>query len=419
MKYSSFMKSRRVLALLAMLVLLAGLAGCWKRDDAGNSESTPPVPPESTAGTTEATTEAPTQATTEEPTEAVTEAPTTEAPKDTVQGIVTVNKLNIRKGAGTNYEQSGYYIKDDKVEILETKDGWGRTSYGWIDLEYVKLEGSTEEPVETDKPDDSDNKSDQEITSDGKTKVLGYGVVNLGSLNVRTGPGTKYDAIDTVSKGERHAYYQKSGSWIRIKDGWVSVNYMYIEGDTGDGAGTGTVTSGLNIRKGPGKDYDKAGTYAKGDTVKILAQVNSWGYTNKGWISMSYVKMDNADDKSTTGTITAESLHIRKEATKESDSVGTYKKGDTVKILETKDGWARTDKGWISLKYVETESKLTYKTGSGTVNASILNIRKSASLEAEKVGSYEKGTSIEILEISGDWGRTDKGWVSMEYVAMK
>ena len=45
-------------------------------------------------------------------------------------------------------------------------------------------------------------------------------------------------------------------------------------------------------------------------------------------------------------------LNIRKEGKKSADKVGTYQKGDKVEILEVKDGWGRTDKGWISLKYV-------------------------------------------------------------------
>lgn len=414
MKHLSYMKFRRVLALLAALVLIAGLAGCRKNDDSGSSEST--VPPESTAGTQAATV----PETTAAPTVPETTVPETEAPKDTVEGTVLVNKLNIRKGAGTGYEEVGAYAKSDRIIILETNEDWGRTDKGWVNLAYVKLDNGTNE-TEKEEETEAPEEEDKETVSDGESKVLGYAVVNLGALNVRTGPGTKYDQVEMVAKGERYAYYQKSGSWIRIDKGWVSANYMYLEGETGDGAGKGTMKSDLNIRTGPGKDFDKTGTYKKGDTVKILAQINGWGYTEKGWISMSYVTMEGSAStgNGTKGTITASELNIRKEATKESDSVGLYKEGDTVTILETKDGWGKTDKGWVSMKYVELESKLSYKTGKATVNASILNIRKSASLEAEKVGTYEKGQAIEILEIKGEWGRTDKGWVAMEYVAMK
>ena len=102
-------------------------------------------------------------------------------------------------------------------------------------------------------------------------------------------------------------------------------------------------------------------------------------------------------------------------------------------VLETKKvgstTWAKTDKGWVSMEYLEkvttggttggtTTQQPTSKTY--TVTASSLNIRKSASTSASKVGTYKKGTKVTVLETkkvgSTTWGRTSKGWISMEYV---
>ena len=47
-------------------------------------------------------------------------------------------ELNIRKEPSTSAESIGKYVKGDKVTILETKDGWGRTDKGWISMDYVK-----------------------------------------------------------------------------------------------------------------------------------------------------------------------------------------------------------------------------------------------------------------------------------------
>ena len=87
--------------------------------------------------------------------------------------------------------------------------------------------------------------------------------------------------------------------------------------------------------------------------------------------------------------------------------------------------WARTDKGWVSMEYLEkvettgsdtqTPAAKTY-----TVTASSLIIRKSASSTAAKVGSYKKGAIVTVLETkkvgSTTWARTNKGWVSMQYL---
>lgn len=47
-----------------------------------------------------------------------------------------------------------------------------------------------------------------------------------------------------------------------------------------------------------------------------------------------------------------------------------------------------------------------------------LNIRAEASARSVVVGRYEPGTAITILERKGGWGRTDRGWIFMDYVTL-
>jgi len=284
------------------------------------------------------------------------ENPTEPTGKPIATGTITADELNIRKGPGTGFEKVGVYVEGNTVDIYEIKDGWGRTDKGWISMKHVKQVDETDKPA--DKEDTPDIEKEPEIESDGKTKVKGYGVVDIGSLNVRTGPGTKYEKIGEVKSGERYAYYQKSGSWVRIEKGWVSTSYFYIEGTEGDDATTGTITTDLNIRKGPGKDFDRNGSYKEGEKVEILHQINGWGCTDKGWISMKYVDTgdkgtDTEKPANKTGTITGDNVNIRKGPGTSYEAVGQYDKGDKIEILETKDGWARTDKGWVILDYVK------------------------------------------------------------------
>ena len=267
----------------------------------------------------------------------------------TVMGTVVTGKLNIRKAAGSQYEAFDAYYEGDRVEIQEivTVDDtdWGRTGKGWIGMGYVRLDGTAPAPA-------AEGENAIEVVSDGKWKVLGYGVVNLGELNVRQGPGPGYEKVATVTKCNRYAYYQVADDWVRIECGWVRTDYFYLEGTVADGAATGKViTDDLNVRTGPHTTFKSNGTLKNGDSVEILAQVSDWGYTAGGWISMNHVQLDEPTYTTGAGTVTV-GLNIRKEPDADSEKVGEYKEGEQITILEVSDTWGRTDKGWINLKYV-------------------------------------------------------------------
>ena len=321
----------KILVLILCLMLTVSFAACGSEEDPG--EETLPDPTEVIV--------------TEPPTEAPTEPPTVPA----TMGTVVTGKLNIREDAGSKYDVVGSYTEGDRIEILETKTVddtvWGRTNQGWVGMGYVRMDGS---PAEVKEPEEGS--TEPTMISDGSTGILGYGVVDYGELNVRLGPGTEYGKVREVTKCDRYAYYQLQDGWARIEDGWVATDYFYIEGTVSDDGFTGTVTEDdLNIRTGPNTSFRSIGTYMKGDTVEILAQVHTWGYTEKGWIFLSYVEEVAPTYTTGTGNVTI-GLNIRKEPNADSEAVGTYKEGDFVTITEVNGSWGKTDKGWINLNYV-------------------------------------------------------------------
>ena len=192
------------------------------------------------------------------------------------RGIVTASELNIRSKAGVDGDRVGSLTAGARVEILEKSGGWGRIDKGWISLDYVYQDGTT-----------------------GKNTAKG--VVTGNQLNVRSGPGTNYGRVSSLNTGDRVNILEQftigGTKWGCIDKGWISLDYVYIDGTTGENSGTGTVTGNdLNIRTGPGTTYGTNGSLNKGDTVKILTQIKVgntvWGCIDKGWISMDYVEMD-------------------------------------------------------------------------------------------------------------------------------
>ena len=51
-----------------------------------------------------------------------------------------------------------------------------------------------------------------------------------------------------------------------------------------------TPSIGVNIRSGPGTGYGKVGAYPMGTVVDVLEVRDGWGRTNKGWVSLAYLE---------------------------------------------------------------------------------------------------------------------------------
>lgn len=48
-----------------------------------------------------------------------------------------------------------------------------------------------------------------------------------------------------------------------------------------------------------------------------------------------------------------------------------------------------------------------------------LNLRKEATINSEIISAFAKGTELKIYEIKENWGRTDGGWVCLDYTSYK
>lgn len=130
-------------------------------------------------------------------------------------------------------------------------------------------------------------------------------------------------------------------------------------------------TDGLNIRKGPGTFYGKAGTYSKNATVTITEtyEVGSyiWGKGDRGWIRLDYT--DYATLKAAqsqfpkNGVVTGTGVNVRTGPGTNYSKVGQKNTGDAVVITEEQKGgsymWGKmSDGNWICLDYVRYVEKV-------------------------------------------------------------
>ena len=277
------------------------------------------------------------------------------------KGVITASSLDVRDEASASGKIVGSYFKGDVVTILETKDGWGRTSKGWIKMEYVNTTGTPPGSNTTNTTTGNNNNTH----GNGSTTTVAKGIVNTQELNIRSSAGTNGDRVGSLKYGDRVEILEKSGDWGRISKGWIPLNYVYQDGTTGSKSAKGIVTiDGLRICSGPGTTYESVGFYNSGDRVKVLEQFTygdtTWGCTDKGWISMGYVYQDGTDvGKTVEGIVTTDELDIRSGPGTGYDSVGKLYTDEVIKIFYqvtvSETTWGCTKDGWVSLKYVSLE----------------------------------------------------------------
>ena len=242
------------------------------------------------------------------------------------------------------------------------------------------------------------------------------------------------------------------------------------------------VSETTNVRKSAGDAAEFAFTLNKGTEVEVkairLVGENIWGEITvlkavgsnvktveerNGWINLAskYVKRssevtieEEKSDEHDTGLIATvvdtDSVRVRKTGALYGQVLGSLKGGVTVRVWESKnDEWYKLDTnqngtydyegdGWVSAKYLNvregsigsgqttTDSSgntvTTDGTGTGIVANTYrgVNVRQGAGVGYAAVGKLLPGTTVEILELAngGKWGRTEKGWVCMDYISM-
>ncbi|WP_407728261.1 SH3 domain-containing protein [Priestia megaterium] len=195
---------------------------------------------------------------------------------------VTASKLNVRSGAGTNYGIIGSVVKDQMLSVVSKSGSWYKINYngrtGYVSSDYVQASGTTTPPAES----------------------TTY-TVTASTLNVRSGAGTSYASIGSVTKGQKLSVVSKSGSWYKInyngRTGYVSSDYVQASGTTTPPAESTTYTvtaSTLNVRSGAGTSYASIGSVTKGQKLSVVSKSGSWYKINyngrTGYVSSDYVQ---------------------------------------------------------------------------------------------------------------------------------
>ena len=227
-----------------------------------------------------------------EPNSNQAEAPT--EPATGVQVTVKDGLVHLRSGAGMNYGITKDVYAGQVLTITGTTQAngllWGLCSDGWICLDHTNYY----DLVQIERP--------------GSTVTLPSvpvyaSVINPNGITVYTGPHTTYPQAKTLAAGKQILLEEvilfDGNVWARCEYGWIRVNskiLLHDENTLAHSFKVVTAVSGLTVRTGPGKNYEKETTLSKDAsyTVYVLAYVDGayWGRIYEGWICLDYTDFD-------------------------------------------------------------------------------------------------------------------------------
>ncbi|OGX79660.1 hypothetical protein A6395_05365 [Exiguobacterium sp. SH31] len=350
---------------------------------------------------------------------------------------VTTASLNLRKAAGTWHDVLLTIPKGQVLTPLRTNGAWSQVTFngkiGWVHNDYL---GTVK--AATTKPTASTSTVSPAAQSTSQTTV---------NLNLRASKSTKANVLVTIPKGKTVTILKVEGSWSHIKygstTGFVATTYLKKAAATPSPSQPATpaapkeesvnqafvTTANLNVRKGAGIGFALVTTIPNGATVQATKQSGTWYYVTyngkSGYVSAGYLKQTTtapsapvapnlgdagAGNTSVDYVVNTPSLNVRASASTSSAIVGNVKAGQTLRVVQTANGWHQiyigNTTGFVAASFVKEVPKgsttaPTWVSGSFDSHtfytASPAAIRAQANDSSQVVGSTLRGGLLNVV----------------------
>lgn len=206
-------------------------------------------------------------------------------------------------------------------------------------------------------------------------------------VNIRSGPGTKYDIIGGLSAGQRiTAVGKPSNGWMKVRfngsPAYVSAQYLDLKKGNKAASPANIYTKGvklatapLNVRSGPSLGSKVVGYVSDGQKVSLTGK-QSKGYAEilyggtRAWVTAQYLVSSMNDLPRDTGSRYATAdLLIRTTTDSDFNIVTTVKKGTELHATgATRNGYAQIIYNnavrWVTAKYLSNQTVSGPSTGS-------------------------------------------------------
>ena len=181
----------------------------------------------------------------------------------------------------------------------------------------------------------------------------------------------------------------------------------------------------LNVRSGPGTNFQVVDQVPQGTVLKVIQKSNDWAQVvlpsgNRGWVAAWYTKTYNPGRYA---MVDVERLNIRSGPGTSNAIIGLATGNMAFPVLRQQNDWCQVllpdgRHGWIAGWHTTSMTFQSYV----TVNASSLNLRGGPGTSHPVLGKLSRGEVLAVIGVSssGSWLRVAlesaaTGWVSKSY----
>ena len=181
---------------------------------------------------------------------------------ETVKTPASDGSMNVRKGPGVGYEVVTWVKNGQTVTVLEGGKIWTKIKVDKSGkVGYIKTYALSK---------------DASAPATDAAHTLGSVATKYASsnVNVRKGPGTKYEALFSISRNARLEILGEEGNWFLVrtengKTGYISKNYV-------SGGIRKTATANVHLRADASSKSASLTVLAKGTKVTATSVTGNW-----------------------------------------------------------------------------------------------------------------------------------------------
>lgn len=182
---------------------------------------------------------------------------------ETVKTPASDGSMNVRKGPGVGYEVVTWVKNGESVTVLESGKSWTKIKVDKSGkVGYIKtsaLSSDSAAPAPADKSHTLGSVATKYATS---------------NVNVRKGPGTKYEALFSISRNAKLEILGEEGNWFLVrtetgKTGYISKNYV-------SGGIRKSTTANVHLRADASSKRASLTVLSKGTKVTATSVTGNW-----------------------------------------------------------------------------------------------------------------------------------------------